>query len=206
MRLEFYFDVGSPTAYLAHCRLLQLRQRYTFALTYRPMLLGGVFKAAGSASPATVAAKGRYMLEHDLPRFAARYGVPLNANPHFPINTLSLMRTALAARHLGCLEACVLAMFRAIWVDSEAMGDAQVAARKLAAAGLDAAALTAKSLEGAIKQELIEATQAAVERGVFGAPTMFLGEAMFFGQDRLDFVEERLAARGAAPSPATMRS
>lgn len=206
MRLEFYFDVGSPTAYLAHCRLLQLRRRYAFELVYRPMLLGGVFKAAGNSSPATVAAKGRYMLEHDLPRFAARYGVELKANPHFPINTLSLMRTALAAGHLGCLEPYVSAVFRAIWVDSEAMGDTEVAARKLAAAGLDTAALGEKSRDPAIKQELIEATQAALARGIFGAPTMFLGEDMFFGQDRLDFVEERLAARGAAPSPAMMRS
>ena len=97
--IEFYFDFGSPTAYLAYCRLGQLAKQYGLAIQYRPMLLGGVFKGAANTSPITVPAKGKYMLEQDLPRFARRYDVPLNFNPHFPINTLNLIaKTAGNAR------------------------------------------------------------------------------------------------------------
>ncbi len=194
MTLDFYFDVGSPTAYLAHCRLLQLKEQYGFDLVYQPMLLGGVFKAAGSASPITVPAKGRYMLEQDLPRFAKRYGVPLNFNPHFPINTLNLMRGVLAAQDLACLSAYIETVFRAVWVDGENMGDPEVVQRVLTNVGLDTDALLARCAEPEVKQALIAATEAAVERGIFGAPTVFIGDEMFFGQDRLDFVEERLGA------------
>ena len=100
--IEFYFDFGSPTAYLAYCRLGQLAKQYGLAIQYRPMLLGGVFKGAANTSPITVPAKGKYMLEQDLPRFARRYDVPLNFNPHFPINTLNLMRGVIAAEQLDC--------------------------------------------------------------------------------------------------------
>ncbi len=99
--LDFYFDFGSPTAYLAHCRLQQLAEQYDLEVNYLPILLGGIFKATDNMSPVAIPAKGKYMNEHDLPRFARRYGVPLNFNPHFPINTLQAMRGATAARAAG---------------------------------------------------------------------------------------------------------
>jgi 2-hydroxychromene-2-carboxylate isomerase len=191
-QIEFYFDMGSPTAYLAYKRLGQLAAQYPLTVVLRPMLLGGVFKATGNTSPVTIPAKGRYMLEHDLPRFARRYGVTLNFNPHFPINTLPLMRGALAAGALGCQEAYVSAVFDAIWVAGDNLGDPAVIAESLQSAGLDAGALMTKAQEPAIKAALVSATEAAVERGVFGAPTFFMDGDMYFGQDRLDFVEEAL--------------
>lgn len=190
--LEFYFDVGSPTAYLAHKRLGQLAQQYKLEVRYMPMLLGGVFKASGNTSPVAIPAKGKYMLEQDLPRFAARYGVPLSFNPHFPINTLNLMRAAIAAQQLGCFDAYINRVFDAIWVEGKNMGDAQVVSEELAAAGLDAGPLLARSQEQEVKAELVANTDAAIARGVFGAPTLFMDGAMYFGQDRLDFIEEAL--------------
>ena len=190
--LEFYFDFGSPTTYLANKRLQQLREQYDLQIEYIPILLGGIFKATGNSSPVTVPAKGSYMLQHDLPRFAKRYGVALNFNPHFPINTLNLMRGAIAARRLDCFDAYLEAMFDAVWVDGKDMGDPAVVSATLEAAGLDANALMAKSQEEDIKAELLANTEGAVERGVFGAPTLFMDGAMYFGQDRLDFVEEAL--------------
>jgi 2-hydroxychromene-2-carboxylate isomerase len=190
--LEFYFDFGSPTAYLAHKRLGQLAKQYNLEVVYRPILLGGVFKASGNSSPVAVPAKGKYMLEQDLPRFAKRYGVPLNFNPHFPINTLNLMRGVIAAERLDCVEPYVNAMFDAVWVDGKNMGDPEVVAATLADTGLDAEALLELSQDGEVKAELISRTEEAVARGCFGAPSMFMDDDMFFGQDRLDFVEEAL--------------
>jgi 2-hydroxychromene-2-carboxylate isomerase len=192
--VEFYFDVGSPTAYLAHKRLQQLRAQYGLDLRYMPMLLGGVFKASGNTSPIAIPAKGKYMLEQDLPRFAARYGVPLTFNPHFPINTLNLMRATIAAQELGCVDDYLDRVFDAIWVEKKNMGDAAVVEQVLADAGLDAGALIARSQDPAVKAELVANTEAAVARGVFGAPTLFMDGAMYFGQDRLDFIEEALQA------------
>ncbi len=192
--LEFYFDFGSPTAYLAYKRLLKLRDRYDLKIAYRPMLLGGVFKATGNTSPVAIPAKGAYMLNHDLPRFAKRYGVALNFNPHFPINTLGLMRGAIAAQRLDCLDAYLAAVYDAVWVDCKNMGEQEIIGEVLAAADLDAAALLELSQDSTVKAELVSNTEAAVERGVFGAPTMFMDEGMYFGQDRLDFIEEALQA------------
>lgn len=191
--LEFYFDVGSPTAYLAHKRLGQLQRQYALQVEHRPMLLGGVFKATQNTSPVAVPAKGAYMLNQDLPRFARRYGVTLNFNPHFPINTLTLMRGVLAARRLDCVQAYVDAVFDAVWVEGQNMEAGNVVEAVLADKGLDAAALLALTQDAQVKAELIHCTEEAVARGVFGAPTLFLGDDMYFGQDRLDFVEERLA-------------
>jgi 2-hydroxychromene-2-carboxylate isomerase len=159
------------------------------------MLLGGVFKATGNASPVAIPAKGKYMLEQDLPRFARRYGVPLNFNPHFPINTLNLMRGAIAAQRLGCMEAYVNLAFDAVWVQEKNMGDPAIVSQALTEAGLDADGLIALSQDPDVKAELVAATEAAVARGVFGAPTLFLDGAMYFGQDRLDFIEEAIKAR-----------
>ncbi|MEP4485374.1 MAG: 2-hydroxychromene-2-carboxylate isomerase [Halioglobus sp.] len=191
-QLDFYFDFGSPTAYLAYKRLQQLEQQYDLEVVYKPMLLGGVFKATDNASPVTIPAKGKYMSEHDMPRFAKRYGVELAFNPFFPINTLYLMRGVFAARKLNCLPAYLDAVYQAMWVTKQNMGDLEVVAEVLHSAGLDAKALLEATQEPEIKQALIAATEEAVSRGAFGAPTMYIGDEMFFGQDRLDFVEERL--------------
>jgi 2-hydroxychromene-2-carboxylate isomerase len=191
--LEFYFDVGSPAAYLAWTQLPQLVRETGAQLQHKPMLLGGVFQATGNHSPMTVPPKGRYMMA-DLERFARRYGVPFSHNPFFPINTLNLMRgaTALAQRDADRFAPYVDAMFRAIWVEGRDMNDPTVVAGVLQSAGFDAGAIFALTQEPAVKDALKACTQEAVERGVFGAPTFFIGPRMFWGQDRLDFVKEAL--------------
>jgi 2-hydroxychromene-2-carboxylate isomerase len=153
-----------------------------------------VFKATGNASPVTIPAKGKYMLEQDLPRFAQRYGVPLNFNPHFPINTLPLMRAAIAAQRLGCFEHYVDLAYDAIWQHQKNMGDIATVQQVLTDAGLDSGQLLALSQDPEVKAELASNTEAAVARGVFGTPTLFMDGAMYFGQDRLDFIEEALRA------------
>lgn len=193
--VEYYFDFGSPAAYLASTQLPQLAADTGAAVVWRPMLLGGVFAATGNSSPVTVPAKGRYTFT-DFSRFAQRYGVPLKRNPAFPINTLILMRiaTGLQMRDDPRFTAYVQAVFRAIWVDAQPMGDAATVAQVLQAAGLDAPELLALAAEPAVKDQLKAQTETAVQRGVFGAPTFFVGEHMFWGQDRLDFVRAELLA------------
>ena len=190
--LDFYFDFGSPTAYLAHKRLCQLAAQDPLDVTYKPMLLGGVFKATGNNSPVAIPAKGHYMMAHDLPRFARRYGVELNPNPYFPINTLNLMRAAIAAQRLDCVQTFINAMYDAVWVQEKNMGDAEVVAAAMTEQALDTAALLSLAQDPAVKAELIANTEAAVARGIFGAPTFFMDDEMYFGQDRLDFIEEAL--------------
>ena len=192
--LDFYYDFGSPTAYLAHKRLGQLSAQYALRVNYKPILLGGVFKATGNNSPIAIPAKGHYMMVHDLPRFARRYGVQMNPNPFFPINTLNLMRTALAAEQLNCSRAVIDAVYDAVWIHAKNMGDTEVVAAVLTAVGLDVQTLLDLSQTPEIKAHLIANTEAAVTRGVFGAPTFFMGDEMYFGQDRLDFVKELLQA------------
>ena len=187
--VEFYFYVGSPTAYLAYNRLKQLQKQYNCVIDYSPVLLGGLFKASGNSSPVMVPAKGRYMMMDDLPRFAKLYDVPLNNNPHFPINTLNLMRGAVAVLDSGHFETYIGAVFKAIWVDSKNMGDMDTVIEVLSNEGLNASAIVESTQDAEVKEKLISNTQAAVERGLFGAPTMFVDGEMFFGQDRLQFVE-----------------
>ncbi|MFI8980051.1 2-hydroxychromene-2-carboxylate isomerase [Ectopseudomonas khazarica] len=192
--VEFFFDLGSPASYLAHTQLPALCRDCGAALVYRPMLLGGVFQATGNASPAMIPAKGRYMIR-DLARYAERYGVPMRFNPHFPINTLTLMRLLVAVQlhQPERLDDALQALFQATWVDGVNMGDPARVAEVLAAAGLDAAALQQQIGEPAVKEALKATTEEAVRRGVFGAPTCFVGDDMYFGQDRLDFVREALS-------------
>ncbi|MFH6597795.1 2-hydroxychromene-2-carboxylate isomerase [Ectopseudomonas khazarica] len=192
--VEFFFDLGSPASYLAHTQLPALCRDCGAALVYRPMLLGGVFQATGNASPAMIPAKGRYMIR-DLARYAERYGVPMRFNPHFPINTLSLMRLLVAVQlhQPERLDDALQALFQATWVDGVNMGDPARVAEVLAAAGLDAAALQQQIGEPAVKDALKATTEEAVRRGVFGAPTCFVGDDMYFGQDRLEFVREALS-------------
>ncbi len=192
-RVEFFFDLGSPASYLAWTQLPELCRRAGATLEYRPMLLGGVFQATGNASPVTVPAKGRYMLT-DLQRHAARYGVPFVFNPHFPINTLGLMRgvTGYQLQQPEQFSHCLQALFRGLWVEQLNLGDPQVVADCLARAGLSASVFSALQGDDAVKAALKRTTEEAVQRGVFGAPTCFVGEQMFFGQDRLDFIAEAL--------------
>ncbi|TFY84207.1 2-hydroxychromene-2-carboxylate isomerase [Pseudomonas kairouanensis] len=191
--LEFFFDIGSPATYLAHTQLPALCAATGTQLVYQPMLLGGVFKATGNASPITVPAKGRYMFE-DLARYAKRYNVALRFNPHFPINTLLLMRavTGIQMRQPEHFQSVVDCLFSALWVEGRHMGDPAVVAAVLTEHGFNPEELLALANDEAVKAALKDKTEQAVQRGVFGAPSMFVGNQLFFGQDRLDFVHEAL--------------
>lgn len=191
--LEFFFDLGSPATYLAYTQLPALCASTGTQLIYKPMLLGGVFKATGNASPITVPAKGRYMFD-DLTRYARRYNVPLKFNPHFPINTLVLMRavTGIQLRQPEHFDAFVDCLFRALWEDGRHLGDPVVVAAVLTEHGFDPEEVLALANDEAVKAALKDNTEHAVKRGVFGAPSLFVGNQLFFGQDRLDFVREAL--------------
>ena len=194
--VEFYFDVGSPAAYIAWTQLPRLCEAAGARIDYKPMLLGGVFQATGNHSPTTVPAKGKYMMD-DLSRFAARYGVPFVNNPHFPINTLMLMRGAvgLQMRDPERFIPYVDAAYRAIWADAKNMNDPEVVGQVLQAAGINPMHLVALAGDQAVKDRLKAITQEAVERGVFGAPSFFIDGQMHWGQDRLDFVQQALEAK-----------
>jgi len=193
MVIEFWFDVGSPYSYLAWRALPKLAAEKGARIDWRPMLLGGVFKATGNHSPAEIPAKSRWT-RIDMQRWAERIGTTIRMNPHFPVNTLALMRGAVAMKTLG--EEPFLryldAVFRAMWVDARNMGDPDEVAAVLREAGFDPAQVMALALEPAAKEGLKAATEEAVARGVFGAPTFFVGDQMFWGQDRLDFVAQAL--------------
>lgn len=191
-QVEFFFDVGSPATWLAYTQLPGIAAKAGAEVVWRPFLLGGVFKATGNSSPATVPAKLLY-LNRDLARHARRYGVVLNLNPHFPINTLQLMRGATALLGTAEFQPYLRAVFEAIWVRALDMNNPAVVAQVLAEAGIDAAALMERANAPAVKDLLKANTEEAVARGAFGAPTFFVGGEMFFGQDRLDFVREALA-------------
>jgi 2-hydroxychromene-2-carboxylate isomerase len=192
-QIEFFFDFGSPASYLAYTQLPRIAAECGAQIVWRPMLLGGVFKATGNASPVTIPAKGRWMFE-DLARWARRYKVTLAVNPHFPINTLTLMRGAvgLQMRQPAEFPRYVDVVYRAMWETPCNLGDMAVLAATLQKSGFDVAAFTALAGDPEVKAKLIANTDEAVARGVFGAPTMFVGEQMFFGQDRLEFVREAL--------------
>jgi 2-hydroxychromene-2-carboxylate isomerase len=194
-QIEFFFDVGSPASYLAWTQLPALAERHGATLVYRPMLLGGVFQATGNQSPASIEAKGAYT-RIDFQRFAQRYGVTLKHNPYFPINTLQLMRGAQALLETEQLVPYLTAVFTAMWVDEQDMGQPEIVGKVLAAADFDPAQLMQHLSDPVVKQGLKDTTEEAVRRGVFGAPTLFVDGDMFFGQDRLEFVEEKLAAMG----------
>ena len=192
--VEFYFDVGSPASYLAHTQLPALCAQTGSQLIYRPMLLGGVFKATGNASPNSVPAKGAYMT-HDLQRYARRYQVTLNFNPYFPINTLHLMRaiTGVQMRQPEHFRALLDVVFSALWVDELDLGNPQVLTKLLEDKGFEAHEIFALTQDDKVKDHLKHITERAVARGVFGAPSMFVDDELFFGQDRLEFVEAVLA-------------
>tara|TARA_A100001011_G_scaffold394768_1_gene487951 strand:- start:776 stop:1375 length:600 start_codon:yes stop_codon:yes gene_type:complete len=191
--IQFYFDVGSPTAYLAYHRLDQIKNIYDFDLQFIPILLGGVFKSTGNSSPAMVPAKGQYMGQFDLPRFSKLYGVPLNLNPHFPINTLTLMRGAVFAQQNDILERYLDAVFQSIWVHKKNLGVLAEVYETLTAADLNGQEIIEATKVQDIKDVLIANTENAIERGVFGVPTFFVDSEMFFGQDRIQFIEVLLS-------------
>jgi 2-hydroxychromene-2-carboxylate isomerase len=191
--VEFFFDFGSPTAYLAYTQLPAIAARTGATIKWRPFLLGGVFKATGNAAPWVVPAKGPYG-SRDMERFAKRYGVELARNPFFPINTLLLMRGAAGYEGTDRFMAYVDAIYDGMWRRPRNMGDIGVLSETLSAAGFDPAEFQALIEDPAVKDRLKATTEEAVARGAFGAPTFFVDGEMFFGQDRLDFVEEVLAA------------
>ncbi|NOT41263.1 MAG: 2-hydroxychromene-2-carboxylate isomerase [Alphaproteobacteria bacterium] len=189
--VEFLFDFGSPTSYLAYKQLPKIASRHGARIVWTPILLGAVFKATGNSSPAMVPAKARYM-NQDLARFAKRYNVVLNFNTHFPVNTLSLMRGAVAYQATDDFDLYVNAMFDAMWAHPRNLNDQAEVAHVLRDIGIDPDDFLARVERADVKEKLKANTEAAIARGVFGAPAFFVNGDMFFGQDRLDFVEEAL--------------
>ncbi len=201
--VEFHFDFGSPNAYLSHKVIPDVEARTGVSFTYVPVLLGGVFKATGNQSPVMAFAGIRNKPEYErleMMRFIERHGLTqaFAMNPHFPVNTLAIMRGAVAAQHLDVFKPYVNAIYAAMWQGAQKMDDPETIGRVLTAADLPADALMAKAHEAGIKQELVDNTTASVERGNFGSPTFFVKERMWFGKDRLRDVEEAILAARAA--------
>jgi 2-hydroxychromene-2-carboxylate isomerase len=192
--LDFYFDVGSPSSYLAWTQLPEICKSHAADLVYKPMLLGGVYQATGNASPATIPVKGRYT-QMDYERHARRYGVPFRGNPHFPVITLFLMRavTGVQLRHPEQLQQLLGCVFKALWIDALDLNQPQLTADVLKGGGFDPAGIERLAQDPETKAALKATTDEAVKRGVFGAPTLFVGDQMFFGQDRMEFVREALS-------------
>jgi len=198
----FYFDFGSPNAYLAHKVIPAIEQRTGAKFVYTPALLGSIFKATGNQSPAQafagIPSKLAYEREESR-RFMKRHAIAEFAmNPHFPVNTLQIMRGAVAAQQAGVFEAYVEAVFRAMWVKGLKMDDPGVIKAAFDEAGLPADRLIELMGDPAVKAKLIENTEAAVAHGVFGSPSFLVGGELFFGKDRLRDVEEEIAAGAPA--------
>ncbi|MFZ2156364.1 MAG: 2-hydroxychromene-2-carboxylate isomerase [Bradyrhizobium sp.] len=196
---QFLFDFGSPNAFLSHEAIPAIEKRTGVKFEYVPILLGGIFKATNNRSPAETLAGVKNKPEFnalETERFLKRFQVrPYVWNPFFPVNTLNLMRAAVAAQLEGVFEKYVEAAFHHMWVEPKKMDDPEVAIKALAASGLDAAKLFARAQEPDVKAKLIENTQRAVERGAFGSPTFFVGKEMFFGKEQLREVEELIAGK-----------
>jgi 2-hydroxychromene-2-carboxylate isomerase len=196
---QFMFDFGSPNAFLSHEAIPAIEKRSGVKFEYVPILLGGIFKATNNKSPAETLAGVRNKREfHEIEteRFVKRFHVePYSWNPFFPVNTLNLMRAAIAAQLEGAFEKYVDAAFHYMWREPKKMDDPEVAMKAFTAAGLDAAKLFARAQEPEVKAKLIENTQAAVERGAFGSPTFFIGKEMFFGKEQLREVEELISGK-----------
>ena len=196
-RVEFHFDFGSPNAYLAHLAIPGAERRTGIGFTYVPVLLGGVFKATNNVSPA-VSLKGiRNKPEYqriETDRFLKRYGVSAYVpNPHFPVNTLTIMRGAIVARREGFFARYVDEVYRHMWVEQRKMDDLEVVAEALAASDLPVDRFLAGIQDPDVKQELIANTESAVARGVFGSPSFFVGDELYFGKEKLRDVEEEVA-------------
>jgi 2-hydroxychromene-2-carboxylate isomerase len=194
--VEFHFDFGSPNAYLAHRVIPEIERRTSAKFKYVPILLGGVFKLTNNRSPAEKMAGIKNRLEYErleLQRFVRRHGIPFKWNPFFPVNTLLVMRGAIAADFEGVRARYVDEVFRHMWVEPKDMDDPDVVATALEESGFDAASLLARTQAAEVKDQLLKNTQDSVTRGTFGSPTFFVGDEMFFGKDRLRDVEEEIA-------------
>lgn len=189
--IDFYFDYGSPATYLAWTQIYKIVEEADANLNMIPMLLGGVFKETGNASPATVPAKSKWM-GADLRMYAKNYNVEFNSNSFFPINTLNLMRGAIAAQKLDIFEKYSDTIFKGIWVKDLNLGDLEVLKDYLEKSGIPADEVFKLCQDQEIKNELITNTQEAVSKGIFGAPSFIIDGILFFGQDRLHFVKDLL--------------
>ena len=192
---QFMFDVGSPNAFLSHEAIPAIEKRCKAKFEYVPILLGGIFKATNNKSPVETLAGVKNKREFhalETARFVKRFGVkPYIWNPFFPVNTLNLMRAAVAAQLEGVFEKYVDAAF----LEPKKMDDSELAIEAFTASGLDGRKLFARAQDPEVKARLIENTQAAVERGAFGSPTFFVGKEMFFGKEQLREVEELISAK-----------
>ena len=191
--VEFMFDVGSPTAYLAWAQLPGLVDRTGAEIIYTPILLGGLFRASGNPPPIDTPAKSAYILR-DCQRFARRLGVMFKPNPHFPVNTLMIMRAIAGAQRAGQLEPMLTAAFRAMWIGEQKLDDPNTLEALAEQTGIGVSTIAHWIGDETVKAILRKNTDEAARRGAFGAPTFFVGEEMFFGQDRMDWVEEALLA------------
>ena len=195
-KIEFLFDFGSLNAYLAHKVLPEITARTGATFEYVPILLGGIFKLTGNRSPVEAFGGIKNKMEYErleIDRFVARHGITeFRMNPHFPVNTLAIMRGAVAAGMEGVLPVYVATMFHHMWEVPKKLDDPDVIRTALVGAGLDADALMAHAQTQAVKDRLLANTQAAVERGVFGSPSFFVGDELYFGKDRLCDVEDAI--------------
>ena len=203
VKVEFLFDFGSPNAYFCHKVIPAIEARTGAGFEYVPILLGGLFKLANNRSPAEAFAgipNKRAYDKLEMDRFIARHGLTrFSFNPHFPVNTLKIMRGACAAQKLGCLPRYVDLVYAAMWEDGRNMDDVPVIASTLAAGGLDHEKIMALSQDAEIKTMLLQNTQAAHDRGAFGSPSFFVGEALWFGKDRLREVEDEIVRVASEP-------
>ena len=202
--VKFFFDFGSPNAYLSHKVIPAIEQRTGVAFEYVPVLLGGIFKLTGNQSPVTAFAGIRNKPEYErleMRRFIERHDLHgFRMNSHFPVNTLQLMRGAVAAQQAGLFKPYIEAMYVCMWERSLKMDDPAVIRAELAAAGLPADELLVSSQTDAVKAGLVANTEAAVHAGVFGSPSFLIGRELFFGKDRLRDVEEEVVRQSAARS------
>lgn len=195
--VEFQFDFGSPNAYLAHRVIPQIEARTGASFIYKPVLLGGLFKLTNNQSPmmAFAGIPNKIAYENlEMRRFIAQHAIPFQMNPHFPVNTLLLMRMATAAAMDGGLKAYVDAAYRLMWETPKKMDDPEIVATELAASGIDAERLMARAQEDEVKQRLMKTTEDAAHRGAFGSPTFFLEGDIYFGKNTLTEIEDRLSA------------
>ena len=201
-KVEFHFDFGSPNAYFAHAIIPAIEKRTGATFNYVPVLLGGVFKLTNNQAP-MVQFKGiKNKLEYqrlETQRFIKKYGLKrFRMNPHFPVNTVQIMRGAVAAEMDGRLADYVDAVFRHMWEEGRKMDDPEMIRVALDASGLDGTRTLERIQDPAVKDRLLKNTEGSVARGTFGSPTFFVGEEMFFGKDRLGDVEEEIEAAKAA--------
>ena len=191
--VEFYFDLGSPYSYLAYYRLLQMAEQQEIQIVYKPILLGGVFKATGNRSPIEIPVKGAFSIL-DMQRWAEYYHIPMQMNPHFPMNTLTLMRilTGVQLLHLEKFEQVLKLLFDAMFGTPQNLNEPAVLAEVLKPSGFSVEDIMSMVQSEVVKQKLITETEQAIQRGIFGAPTFFVGDEMYWGQDRLHFVEQAL--------------